>query len=899
MAVAMLATTSCKDDFAESFVGEEATVEFSISTPEIGTRAYSDGTTATVLQYAVYEANDAETPTEVTGELTNFDGNETISLTLKTGKDYKVVFWAAAPDAPYEVDFAEKTMTVNYTGAKSNDESRDAFYAVATVNTSATQPHSVELKRPFAQLNIGTNDYAEAAAANYEPKYSKVVVKQLKNQLNLLTGAVEGTAADITFGYSVIPNKQDDYVEANKENFPVTGYEYLAMNYLLVPADQEVVDVTFYHNTDGTSDIAENTKTVGSVPLKRNYRTNIYGKLLTGNADIEVEIVPDFGGEYNNPIAVSTIDELNEAIANPTGDIVLQNDINLENTTIKIGASTRSNTISNIVINLNGKTVTSTAKKAFEVYTNATFKNGVIKAANRCIDTRTAVNLVLNDVTLIADKYTSSYGNPQPLTIGGTDNGTEVTMNNVEISAEAGYGIITFVETNLTATNSNISGYSALYVKPGSDNSEFNFKNTELSGSTANNDVEGNSFSTIAPRANNVTINVDGDSKVIATGNYCYALSLGSKFENEKEIFGAKVTILGTIEGNILASGNLNDNIITVDKQYKEALEAKGYTVEIVNGNAVIINAVYVTNASELQKAVTEAKGGETIKLTNNIKFGEKFYDNGGWKDGLGYRGDKSFTIDLNGYTIDQDGKLNDYLLWIKNEGSKANTITIKNGTLDAGTTAYCALCTASSHDNKLTINLEDVTLINNISNGSTVKVRAGSVLNVNAGTKIIGKNSYLGIENWNAEVNVYDGAEIYMNGTSSYNGCLIGVGGNGTINVYGGYGKGVSGGLIAMTSGGTINVSGGEWIANTDGTYANSNKSVLIAQSDKQYNAGAGNAVVNVTGGTFKGGYNCYGNAVGDAQINISGGNFNANPTSYLEEDKTATEANGTWTVK
>ena len=72
-----------------------------------------------------------------------------------------------------------------------------------------------------------------------------------------------------------------------------------------------------------------------------------------------------------------------------------------------------------------------------------------------------------------------------------------------------------------------------------------------------------------------------------------------------------------------------------------------------------------------------------------------------------------------------------------------------------------------------------------------------------------------------------------------------------------------------------------------------------MIAQSDKQYNAGASNAVVNVTGGTFKGGYNCYGNAVGDAQINISGGNYNANPTAYVVEGKTATESNGIWTVQ
>ena len=302
---------------------------------------------------------------------------------------------------------------------------------------------------------------------------------------------------------------------------------------------------------------------------------------------------------------------------------------------------------------------------------------------------------------------------------------------------------------------------------------------------------------------------------------------------------------------------------------------------------------------ASLQGAVNAVEDGGTITLVANETFTEQNrYNNGGYWDGLGYSGDKSFTIDLNGKTISQNGALNDYLMWFKNVGAKENVITIKNGTLDAGTTAYCALCTASSHENKLTINLENVTLKNNNSNGSTVKIRAGSVLNVNAGTKIIGENSYLGIENWNATVNIYDGAEIYMNGTSSYNGCLVGVGGNGTINVDGGYGKGVSGGLIAMTSGGTINVSGGEWIANTDGTFANSNKSVLIAQSDKQYNAGAGNAVVNVTGGTFKGGYNCYGNAVGDAQINISGGCFNADPSTYLTESCVSREVDNEYII-
>ena len=336
--------------------------------------------------------------------------------------------------------------------------------------------------------------------------------------------------------------------------------------------------------------------------------------------------------------------------------------------------------------------------------------------------------------------------------------------------------------------------------------------------------------------------------------------------------------------------------------------ENKGiYTDNIPAGYAVVnengIWTVSYTCAAKigekeyksLKDAFEAVKDGETITLARDITFDENSRQSSGgtWYEGLYYIGNKSFTIDLNGKTITQNGAVNDYLFLLKNDTNTANTINFKNGTLDAGTTALCALCTSTTSTAKITINLENVNLIGNNSKGAVAKIRGGAELNVKAGTKITGKDSYLGIENWNATVNVYEGAEIYMNGKTSYNGCLIGVGGNGVINVYGGYGKGVSGGLIAMTSGGTINVSGGEWIANTDGTYANSNKSVLIAQSEK-----GAKSVINVTGGTFKGGYNCYGDKAGDAQINIKGGNFNANPASYVAKGYEAVEENGVWTI-
>ena len=65
------------------------------------------------------------------------------------------------------------------------------------------------------------------------------------------------------------------------------------MNYLLVAADKTVVDIDFTY-TDGSN---AKTRTVGSVPVQRNYRTNIYGSILTSVVGFDVIINPD----YNEP----------------------------------------------------------------------------------------------------------------------------------------------------------------------------------------------------------------------------------------------------------------------------------------------------------------------------------------------------------------------------------------------------------------------------------------------------------------------------------------------------------------------------------------------------------------------------------------------------------------------
>ena len=346
----------------------------------------------------------------------------------------------------------------------------------------------------------------------------------------------------------------------------------------------------------------------------------------------------------------------------------------------------------------------------------------------------------------------------------------------------------------------------------------------------------------------------------------------------------------------------LNNTVST--EKIATILENNTYTKAFVDGSNAYVKIGNEVKSLSLIAATVEVADGGTITLLNNEKFTKdnRSHNSGDWYDGLYYIGDKSFTIDLNGLSITQDGSVNDYLLNFKNDASKENTITLKNGTIDAGTAAYCAICTSGTSTQKLTINLENIAVINNNSNGSTIKIRGGAELNVNSGAIITGQDSYLGIEAVASTVNIYDGAEIYMNGKSSYNGCLVGACGMGTVNVYGGYGKGVKGGFIAMTSGGTINVSGGEWIANTDGTVGdNSNLYVLTSQNNSKESGYLGASIINVTGGTFCGGMDAWilnQNCGEVAELNIQGGNFNANPTSYVETGFEATENNGTWTV-
>ena len=340
IAAAALLVTSCNDEMDNGLkTGDEGTVTFTAQLPsEMGTRAFADGLTAKHLQYAVYEAGQS-TPlkvfgdeTTVVGEAEMVDLKKSVTLKLTSGKSYDVIFWAdATTDSPYTFNPASQEVSVDYNKVNNNSDNCDAFFKKETITVSGNQSVDVKLTRPFAQVNIGTDDFDAAKASGLEVTQTEVVAKAFAT-LNLATGEV-ADEADRTFTMKAIPTASDG-------EFPVAGgYKYLSMDYLLVGADKATVDVAFNYG-------GPQSRTFTNVPVQRNYRTNIYGSLLTNTTDFNVVIEPAFATTNYNLGALYTASQIG-------GAVTLSDNVDFDRTIAVQPGKTMS-------VNLNGKTVKNT-----------------------------------------------------------------------------------------------------------------------------------------------------------------------------------------------------------------------------------------------------------------------------------------------------------------------------------------------------------------------------------------------------------------------------------------------------------------------------------------------------------------------------------------------------------
>ena len=874
MAVAVLLTASCaKEDISSSIGGGEVEVTFTANLQDLGSRAYGDGSEVNTLRFSVYDAVSGEKLTQLCGEKSPISASTptTVNLVLLKGMKYNITFWA---DCNKLYNFDGQVVTVDYDNVVANDEERDAFYAYVKEfdPADANADTTIELYRPFAQLNAISTDAADALA-NSGVTISKSTVKaELYNSFNLTNGTVSNLAEKtLTAG-------------------DILSAELLSMNYLFAPVEGYTPNVTFtFENNKGIDFGASFTY----VPLKRNYRTNIIGSLLTKPTDFTVEIEADFNQPDKD--VVQTAAELQQQIENaPDGEeteIVLGGDIDLNDLLGSLGtlstraATTPSLTIpagKNIVLNLNGCTLSATENStgSYAIITN----QGTLTVSD-------SKGTGMMQLTATVDREWNAYSSVISNTVGGV-----LTVNGGTIEHHGGtdmaYGI-----DNLT----NGKGTSAVAtINGGTVKSTYRAIRQFLNGVEANNSltinggtIEGDNKSVWmqdpSKNANTGTLVISEDASLI--GNVYLSVTSGST-EWPVNVSIAKAALK---DGSEVLTNN-------VPAGYEVAEENGVWTV-----NFVPVAKIGDKEYGTLGAAVAAVKNGETITFVADIEQ----------VDGVIIT-DKNLTIDLNSktFTVSEGASTNNRNFKING----SSVVTIKNGTMvAAGEYSSGAYGTIRTEDTA-NVTLEGVKLYNYRGNGLNVKALSGTTVTIN-NTEIYSQYGG-GVESAGGTVEL-NNVKIEQKGmyTAPYNSMTISVNGGGVATVNSGTystecitaeeanNQGTSHGpwcAGVLNSGGNLIINGGTFANDNFGdnalaTYA---RGLLLADTGAniQINGGTFNAlkaIVDVT--------NNLGDASRNPSVALAGGDFSADPRISglyasnlisVAEGYEVKEENGVWTV-
>ncbi len=239
--------------------------------------SFSDGSSISILKGYVYnKANGSNSsPIKVVDidikEIDDKRGGD-ITIMLPKNQMFDIVFLGTSieqsnPSSKLFFNSSDRTLTVNY--GKCNDEEMDCFYASRSgVTSNNVESEPIELTRPFAQLNIGTQDYDEYNSTT-PVKDISVSVSGIYDKIDLMTGNVIGDPISVNFLADPIPSGQV---------FPVSGFSYLSMNYLLV-GTRKLIDLEVAVNHTNSS-VPVKTINIENLAVECYYQKNVYGNTL-------------------------------------------------------------------------------------------------------------------------------------------------------------------------------------------------------------------------------------------------------------------------------------------------------------------------------------------------------------------------------------------------------------------------------------------------------------------------------------------------------------------------------------------------------------------------------------------------------------------------------------------
>ncbi|HCZ22701.1 MAG TPA: hypothetical protein DHU72_04550 [Rikenellaceae bacterium] len=652
-----MTTAACQKENFEGATpaGQEVDVTLDLLAPQIGTKAYGDGTTAETVYVHVYQkdANGGLTYIEPAAEgaslktpsqsLTLSGLKAKYSTRLVTGQTYTFVFWAQADGAPYTYDPASQTVTVNYTNAAGNDENRDAFYNVlANVKIEGAYTASVQLTRPFAQLNFGASDYEEAKAAGLTVTDAQVKLTHAATSLNLLDGTTAGDET-VSFARTALPSDPNATLTAGGKD-----YKYVAMDYVLVGKSAKTLSEVTLTLTATGAQSATPEFTYSNVPLQANYRTNIVGNLFTSPAEVQIEVTPGFGTPDNDVVEnVSSIAAANEAFANGATSVNVTSVSNEDDTTIILPKTNNEVSLTLPAVPA-GKTVTikyadgaSEGQKPQTLNVTATSADAItIEAPTTHVElngvTVNTVTASTSSTTLVVGKDVKIgtlkieqgsaviYGSVTTVEKGA--NAGEVTIyvknaNALETALNNADKVVLEADLDLAKTASLVSGKSVVLDM----NGKKVFNSEDLWDKPTKNDCN---WSLVSVKKGDLTIT--GNGTLSAKENDCYAVDVQ---DNSSSVIIENGTFIGNIHAVYAQEGvaHVKGGRYSVQQKYPDAAKADEFVLNCYDANCKNGTAKIVVEGGEFcnfNPGDCYAEGAHTSFLKENcfVTKSENYY---------------------------------------------------------------------------------------------------------------------------------------------------------------------------------------------------------------------------------------------------------------------------------
>ena len=344
--VALLAgLTSCQKDDTSS-TGTDGPSTLTVTIPQgIVTKAaadYGQGSQINRCILEIYRNNQLYGERQVVAVT---GGQATFSLQLVPSQTYDFVLWADSGDGLNDkyyntADLSAVTVNTNHKAYTGNDDGFDAFFAKESYKVEGSFTKLITLTRPFGQLNVKTGDLGSITQADLKPAQVEVAFTSIPTTFNVLTGEASNPQP-VTY---VAPIED----AASGE---------LTVDYILATPEQaELADFSMKFLTATGSEITTNDN-FRNIPIRRNYRTNVSGNLVTKQGVINATINAEF--------EASTAESILEAAKNG-GSITLQNDVVFDATQPALVVAAGKT----LVLDLNGHAIRSTVASRDAILVN-------------------------------------------------------------------------------------------------------------------------------------------------------------------------------------------------------------------------------------------------------------------------------------------------------------------------------------------------------------------------------------------------------------------------------------------------------------------------------------------------------------------------------------------------